>query len=125
MPQKEDRSAIVILVVDGEVVARNLTASRLHREGYTVLAAAHGKEALELLRTYDGTVDLLIADMDLAKIDGQTLWEAAAAERPGIRSCAVSADESAGARAAESRVPFLLKPLDPELLRRQFADILS
>ena len=125
MPGKKDWSAIVILIVDGEVVARNLAANRLHQEGYTVLSAAHGKEALALLRTYDGNVDLLIADMDLAKMDGQTLWGAVAAERPGIRTCAISANESDSARAAESRVPFLLKPLDPESLRSKFEDFLT
>ena len=63
MPERTTRNQIVILVVDGEVVARNLAANRLHREGYTVLAAAHGKETLDLLGNYDGKIDLLIAEL--------------------------------------------------------------
>jgi CheY-like chemotaxis protein len=120
-----DRGKFVILVVDEEVVARNLAANRLHREGYTVLAAAHGKEALDLLRTYEGRIDLLIADTDIPKMDGVELCEAARAERPGIQTCTMSGNPSHKDRALNSGLPFLLKPLDPEFLRRQFKGFLT
>ena len=123
MPRQEKSSQIVILLVDGEVMARNRAAKQLNQEGYTVLAAAHGKEALELSRTYNGRIDLLIAEME-PKVDAIGLCEAMAAERPDIRTCAISASPSDGERAAAHQVPFLLKPLDPELLQRHFPDFL-
>jgi DNA-binding NtrC family response regulator len=125
MPEETDRSQAVILIVDGEVVARNHAATRLHREGFTVLAAAHGKEALDVLRTYDGPIDLLIADMDILKKDGLKLYDQFLQERPEIKTCAMSAHASDRMQAAEHKVPFLLKPLDPALLRREFADLLT
>jgi CheY-like chemotaxis protein len=124
MPEPTTRNQIVILLVDGEVVARNLAANKLHREGYTVLAAAHGKEALDLFRSYDGTIDLLITDIDCPKLDGLQLCDAIALESPKTRVCIMSSDGSATARAADSGLPFVVKPVDPELLRQHFADFL-
>src|SRR5215813_3247537 len=42
----------VIVVVDDEVVVRNLVMTLLVRAGYHVLSAADGQEALELIRAY-------------------------------------------------------------------------
>ena len=125
MPERTARNQVVILVVDGEVVARNLAANRLHREGYTVLAAAHGRETLDLLRDYQGKIDLLIADLDNPKMDGLELCEAVAEASPHTRLSVMSGDPSAASRAARHNVPFLMKPLDPELLRREFKDFLT
>ena len=90
-----------------------------------MLAAAHGKEALDLLRTYDARIDLLITDIDIPKLDALELCAAAAKERPEIKICAMSLDHAAASRAAEKRVPFFVKPLDPEILRQQFAHFLT
>jgi len=125
MPERTTRNQVVILVVDGEVVARNLAANKLHREGYTVLAAAHGRETLDLLRDFDGKIDLLIADLDTAKMDGLELCDAVAQASPETRLCAMSSDPAAAPRAARHNVPFLIKPLDPELLRQRFEDFLT
>jgi two-component system cell cycle sensor histidine kinase/response regulator CckA len=124
MPEQTDRSQVVILVVDGEVVARNSAAGRLNRDGYTVLAAAHGLEALEVLRTYEGRIDLLIADMEIPKIDALQLCAEAVGERPSIRTCTMSFDASDRERAAGCNVAYVPKPLDPDLLRREFEDLL-
>ena len=56
---------LVILVVDHDVLPRNLLATVLQQQGYTVLAAAHGREAAALSQTYTGRIDLLIADVHL------------------------------------------------------------
>jgi CheY-like chemotaxis protein len=125
MPEQTDRSRIVILVVDGEVVARNHTALTLHRDGYTVLAAAHGKEALDLSRAYQGRIDLLITDLDVPKLDGLALCAAMASERPELKVLATSANEANAERATHRSVPFLLKPLDAELLRQKFSELLN
>ena len=70
MPTEPERNGIVILVVDGDVVARNLIATAAAPRWYTVLAAAHGKEALELSATYKRRIDLLITDIDVPGVDG-------------------------------------------------------
>lgn len=49
-----------ILVAENEVLIRNLIAAVLSNQGYFVLAAANDAEALELSRTYQGELALLI-----------------------------------------------------------------
>jgi two-component system, OmpR family, response regulator len=64
-------SDIKILVVDDEkVVSANLSAF-LEDEGFSVLSAASGEEALDMLSEQD--VDIGIIDMRLPGIDGNTL----------------------------------------------------
>jgi DNA-binding response OmpR family regulator len=61
--------APVILVVDDETKIRQLLRSYLEREGYTVLEAASGGEALELA----ATVDLVILDLRLPDRPGHDI----------------------------------------------------
>ncbi|WP_243014055.1 response regulator transcription factor [Brevibacillus borstelensis] len=59
---------ITILVVDDEEEIRNLIAIYLQNEGYRVLKAADGVEALEMLRREE--VQLLILDVMMPRMDG-------------------------------------------------------
>lgn len=57
-----------VLVVDDEAVSRDLIRPYLEAEGFAVLEARHGAEALELLRR--GGVDLVLLDVMLPGEDG-------------------------------------------------------
>ena len=61
-----DRSTI--LLVDDEDAVRRVLTFPLERDGYTVLQAGDGEEALELFARE--TVDLVILDLMLPKLDG-------------------------------------------------------
>ena len=60
-----------ILVVDDERDIRNLLQMALEENGYRVVLAAHGKEALELLKKED--VQLAIIDVMMPVMDGFNL----------------------------------------------------
>jgi DNA-binding response OmpR family regulator len=60
----------VLIVEDERRMAEQLRKG-LEREGYSVLLAADGQEALELARTLDH--DLMILDWMLPKVDGRTV----------------------------------------------------
>lgn len=62
-----------ILIVDDSPVSRRMMDLMLHRNGYTVVAAADGYEALSLLE--ETPVDLMIVDLSMPDIDGLTLLE--------------------------------------------------
>lgn len=62
---------VTILVVDDNESIRRLIGVCLVREGFEVLHAANGKEALSILDTRH--VDLMIADIMMPGIDGYTL----------------------------------------------------
>ena len=57
-----------ILLVDDEEAVRKVLTFPLERDGYTVVQAADGEEALRLFD--DGNVDLVVLDIMLPKLDG-------------------------------------------------------
>jgi DNA-binding response OmpR family regulator len=63
-----DRTPRNILVVDDEPDFRETVASALKREGYGVLTASNGDEALTVY--VENTVDLVIIDMLMPERDG-------------------------------------------------------
>lgn len=64
-------SPVKILLVDDEEIVRITLEAYLEDEGYTVLSAISGEEALEMLA--DEIIDVGIIDMRLPGIDGNTL----------------------------------------------------
>jgi two-component system, chemotaxis family, chemotaxis protein CheY len=60
-----------IVVAEDFNVSRKIIVSTLTKEGYTVLEAADGNEAVQL---FDGrTIDLLITDFNMPNMDGSEL----------------------------------------------------
>ena len=57
-----------ILVVEDESSLRSVLSAKLEAQGYTVLQAANGKRALELVQTND--IDLIILDLLMPEMDG-------------------------------------------------------
>ncbi len=74
----------VVLVVEDEDQVRRLMRRVLERDGHTVLAAATGAEALGLLDTHPGQIDLLLSDMILPDLHGAELAARAHELRPSL-----------------------------------------
>ena len=115
----------VILVAEDEVVVRNIVCLLLHQEGYQVLSAADGKEALELARQYQGNIDLLLSDIKMPQMDGISLAGHVISERPGIRVLLMSGQVSDEIREKNIRLPFLRKPFVSSVLRNKVRDVLN
>ncbi len=74
-----------ILLVDDDEHVRTLAHTILEQNGYTVFAAANGKEAFDLLERHDGRLHLLLTDVVMPEMDGKQLYEKISAEIPKIR----------------------------------------
>jgi DNA-binding response OmpR family regulator len=64
-----------VLIVDDEFRIRKLLAEFLNREGYKILEAADGEEALDILFETGKKVDLVILDVMMPKYDGWFVLE--------------------------------------------------
>jgi YesN/AraC family two-component response regulator len=62
----------------------------MQREGYFVLSAADGQEGLELSRKYPGTIDLVITDVQMPRLNGTDLCAHLLEDRPGIKVLVMS-----------------------------------
>ena len=79
------RGSESILLVEDEVLVRSLVTKFLHSQGYSVLAAARGSEALQLAANEDVRVDLLLSDVILPNMNGRQIYEKLAQTRPALR----------------------------------------
>jgi len=80
-----------VLVVDDEAMNRDLLKKILTKEGFYVLEAANGKEALDLLA--QDNIDLILMDLMMPVMDGFKAIEAIGKERcyDGLPLIAVTA----------------------------------
>jgi CheY-like chemotaxis protein len=72
--------------VEDEAQVRMLTRLVLERQGYTVLEATTGPEALPLWEQHRGTICLLLTDLVMpGGMDGRELAARLQAQRPGLK----------------------------------------
>jgi two-component system, cell cycle sensor histidine kinase and response regulator CckA len=71
-----------ILLVEDEKAVRESAAEYLSVNGYKVLKAAHGQEALEIVHGYKGPIDLLLTDLVMPQMSGVELSQKIAAAHP-------------------------------------------
>lgn len=77
VPTPEPRAeAATILVVDDSITTRTLQKSILEAQGYRVLLSVDGIAALQTLRGGDVAVDLVVADVEMPRLDGFGLLQA-------------------------------------------------
>ena len=74
-PSARERSARILVVDDDAAIAATVTAI-LEDEGYSVLVARDGAEALGLLEGSAGAVDLILLDMRMPGMDGWAFAQA-------------------------------------------------
>ncbi len=84
-PRPELRPQATILVVDDSITTRTLEKTILQAQGYRVLVAVDGVEALGILRTSQWGVDVVVADVEMPRLDGFGLLAAMRAD-PRLRS---------------------------------------
>jgi signal transduction histidine kinase len=115
----------LILLVEDDRSIREAVQSVLEDEGYVVIQAENGRDALDRLRA-GALPDLVVLDLRMPVMDG---WEFRAAQKndpnlAGIPVLAVSADGSAKAEAIAAD-GYLRKPLSARTLLETVARILS
>ena len=74
-----------VLAVDDEELVRSLVRRFLEADGYSVVEAASGSEALELAKTHVSSLRLLITDVLMPEMSGTELAERAERLSPRLR----------------------------------------
>ncbi len=74
-------------MVEDEETLRAVVDRILTDEGYRVITAASGEEAMELSDAEPGPIDLLVSDVVLGGMTGPELAAQLKARRPGSRRC--------------------------------------
>jgi PAS domain S-box-containing protein len=118
----------LVLVVDDEDSIRKITKSTLETFGYRVLLAGDGTEALAVYQANRGDVKVVLTDMMMPLMDGQTTIRALRRLTPNVKIISASglADDAKVVEAARDGVEtFLRKPYTAEQLLRAVAKVLQ
>ena len=109
-------SNIQILVVDDESRMRKLVKDFLQREGYSVLEAGDGMEAMDIF--YEQKIDLVILDVMMPRMDGwQTCREIRRDSTVPIIMLTARSEERDELQGFELGVDeYISKPFSPKIL---------
>ncbi|MGH7520041.1 MAG: ATP-binding protein, partial [Gemmatimonadales bacterium] len=124
------RGAETILLVEDEDPVRSVTRQLLERNGYTVLEAADGLEALALVGEENGSVqfDLLLTDVIMPGMSGRQLAEHLKSRRPSLLVLFMSGytdDAVVRHGMLEPGLAYLEKPFRPPALLQKLRDVLD
>jgi two-component system cell cycle sensor histidine kinase/response regulator CckA len=117
----------IILLVEDEEALRRFARAALEEQGYRVLEAGHGWEALMRLSEYDGAVSLVIADVMMPEMGGSELARRLSVERPGLPILFLSGytDDEMTLRAIGPASAFVQKPFTPGALAERVRELLG
>jgi CheY-like chemotaxis protein len=121
----QQRSATV-LVVEDEVSLRTFTCTLLQENGYTVLEAGDGEEALALAGEYKQPIHLLLTDMIMPGMNGPAVAEKLASLHPEAKVLFMSGYTGFVSRGLiEPHAVLVSKPFTREELLRKIQQVLS
>ncbi len=117
-----------VLVVEDEVLVRQMVRDILTTHGYLVLTAQDGVEALQVAAEHEGPIHLLLTDVVMPRLGGRALAERLHLSRPETRLLYMSGYTGrsiAHHGVLEDSAHFLSKPFDVEELLQRVRDILD
>jgi CheY-like chemotaxis protein len=126
--RREASGTETILVVEDETTVRELAREFLELNGYTVLEATHGQEALRICRAHEGPIHLLLTDVVMPHMNGHELAETLAPLRPGMKILYMSGygeDSGVVRPILMSKTSFLRKPFSPADLAEKVRALLN
>lgn len=117
-----------ILVVEDEPILRELATLALQKQGYTVLEAENGVEALQIAAQYSGDIHLLLTDAIMPQMGGKELSERLRQVRPKTRilvASGYSEDRFTAPNPFPADAAFLPKPFMPRGLVAKVREVLT
>jgi CheY-like chemotaxis protein len=111
-----------ILVVDDEPILRILARTILEHEGYRVLLAENGRQAVELFAQHADTITAILLDMNMPVLNGDKAFSLIREMRADVRIVVSTGYAEAMTRelfAADAKVEFIQKPYTATELREK------
>jgi chemosensory pili system protein ChpA (sensor histidine kinase/response regulator) len=121
-------AAKVVMVVDDSLTVRKITGRMLAREGYQVITAKDGLDALQMLQ--DSVPDVMLLDIEMPRMDGFELTrtmraDAQLARVPIIMITSRTADKHRDHAFSLGVNDYLGKPFQEEVLLARIAELLG
>jgi two-component system cell cycle sensor histidine kinase/response regulator CckA len=127
-PETSWRGSETVLLVEDEDVVRGLTRQILEQEGYSVLEASRGEEALSLCAAYEKPIQLLLTDVVMPETSGKEVADRLRTLRPEIKVLFMSGytDEAIVHHGVlDATVELILKPFTPVALAKKVREVID
>ncbi len=128
-PQRAGRGGHeTILLVEDEEAVRYVLRRTLQHEGYTILEACSGVEALSVAGQHRGQIDLLLTDVIMPQMSGRELAEQLKILQPQLKVLFMSGytnDAILRHGVLTAEIEFLTKPFSPNLLALKVREVLG
>ncbi len=122
------RGTETVLLVEDEVLVRELAVTTLRERGYTVMEAANGAEALGIAQNHTGKIDLVLTDVVMPVMGGREMAEVLRGSRPDAKILFTSGytEDAIGHHGVlRSGIEFLQKPYLSASLARRVREVLD
>ena len=122
------RGTETILLAEDDAGVRRLAERALQGNGYNVMPASSGREALQIATTYTDRIHAIVTDVVMPGMSGPTLVARIEVTRPDIRVLYISgyADDTMQVHGVfEDGMRFLRKPFTPDELARTVREVLE
>ncbi len=116
-----------VLLVEDEAGVRNVTREFLEANGYTVLEAGEGSEALLICERYQSPIDIMVTDVAMPGLTGPEVAQRARLLRPEMRIIFVSGFTDGALLhhgIPEAKASFLQKPFSLSALGSKLREVL-
>ena len=125
-PLTLDRGWETILLVEDEDAVRELAREVLRRQGYQVLEARHGLDAIRVAEGHGEAIHLMITDVVMPHMSGRDLAERLASARADMKVLFMSGytDHAVVHRDVNAGSAFLQKPFTPDTFARTVRRVL-
>ncbi|WP_162672312.1 hybrid sensor histidine kinase/response regulator [Gemmata massiliana] len=116
-----------VLLVENESETRELARLVLEGQGYRVLEAVSGADALRIAQEHTGPIELLVTDVALPEMSGRAVADILRGRHPAIKVLYVAgtADDLAARRSAIGADALLQKPFTPLSLAHKVRTVLG
>jgi CheY-like chemotaxis protein len=115
-PDVPHRGSETILVIEDEDVVRNLACRGLRDQGYSVVEATNGAQALEYIQEHAGAIDLVISDVVMPEMGGREFGQRLTLVEPALPVLFMSGytgEDVVQRGLLEPGAPFQQKPFTP------------
>jgi PAS domain S-box-containing protein len=122
------REACTVLLVDDYRRVRDLARKVLTRQGYRVLTASSGDEAIQVAKQFDGRIDILVSDIVMPGVSGPGLARKLQESRPDIATLYMSGytgDALDTLGLDRDGAAFIQKPFTPAALAQKVRDVIA
>ncbi len=127
-PATPARGNETVLLVEDDVSVRAIAVRALRAQGFVVLEASDGVEALEVARAFNGAIHILVTDVVMPRLGGKELAARLVEERPEVKVLFASGytrNAIVHQGVLEQGTHFLQKPYVPATLTKKVREVLD